>query len=301
MLSTQPSTSFHPHARGGRTAHRGSRSRGIAIAMTIAATTGLLSGEGIVAQSAPPAPAASVLGFTAQRAAQRGARGAIRRRARRRGLETWMQRLAARPHHVGSPGAKETPSSSPGSSAPGATRRDRGVPGALPDADERRAGDGRARRDSPPRSPSRPLPEDATSGQTAEQLPTYNAYSIDGDVTGELVYVNYGVPEDYEELERRGIDVKGKIVIARYGGSWRGIKPKVAAEHGAIGCIIYSDPATTATRQGDAYPKGGWRPGAGRAARLGGRHAGLPRRPADARRRRDHGRQAAATAPRPRR
>ena len=82
------------------------------------------------------------------------------------------------------------------------------------------------------------LKEDATSGQQDEQLPTYNAYSADGDVTAPLVYVNYGTPADYEELARRGIDVKGKIVISRYGGSWRGIKPKVAAEHGAVGCII---------------------------------------------------------------
>lgn len=103
------------------------------------------------------------------------------------------------------------------------------------------------------------LAEDRTSGQKAEQLPTYNAYSADGDVTGELVYVNYGVPADYEELVRRGIDVRGKIVIARYGGSWRGIKPKVAAEHGAIGCLIYSDPAGDGFVQGDAYPAGGWR------------------------------------------
>src|SRR2546422_167493 len=84
--------------------------------------------------------------------------------------------------------------------------------------------------------------ERALEGRFDAQLPVYNAYSIDGDVTGELVYVNFGVPKDYEELERRGIDVKGKIVIARYYGSWRGIKPKVAAEHGAIGCVIYSDP-----------------------------------------------------------
>src|SRR5256886_6457197 len=103
------------------------------------------------------------------------------------------------------------------------------------------------------------LKEDATSGQKSEQLPTYNAYSINGDVTGQLVYVNYGVPEDYEVLERRGIDVKGKIVIARYGGSWRGIKPKVAAEHGAIGCIIYSDPRDDGYFQGDVYPKGAFR------------------------------------------
>ena len=86
------------------------------------------------------------------------------------------------------------------------------------------------------------LAVDPTSNQTAEQLPTYNAYSADGDVTAPLVYVNYGDREDYEQLDRLGVSVKGAIVIARYGAAWRGIKPKVAAEHGAIGCIIYSDP-----------------------------------------------------------
>ncbi|HSP06853.1 MAG TPA: transferrin receptor-like dimerization domain-containing protein, partial [Acidobacteriota bacterium] len=101
--------------------------------------------------------------------------------------------------------------------------------------------------------------EDHTSGQKDEQLPIYNAYSTDGDVTGDLVYVNYGVPKDYEELALRGIDVRGKIVIARYGESWRGVKPKVAAEHGAIGCILYSDPNGDGYYQGDVYPKGGWR------------------------------------------
>ena len=104
---------------------------------------------------------------------------------------------------------------------------------------------------------------DASSAQLAEQLPTYNAYSIDGDVTGPLVFVNYGVPADYEELERRGISVKGAIVIAKYGGSWRGIKPKVAAEHGAIGTLIYSDPADDGYGQGDVYPKGPYRPSDG--------------------------------------
>ena len=104
-----------------------------------------------------------------------------------------------------------------------------------------------------------PLKEDGTSYQTDEQLPTYNAYSIDGDVTGELVYVNYGIPSDYDQLDRMGISVKGKIVIARYGGAWRGIKPKVAAEHGAIGCIIYSDPKNDGYYVGDVYPKGAWR------------------------------------------
>ena len=103
------------------------------------------------------------------------------------------------------------------------------------------------------------LKEDATSGQTKEQLPTYNCYSHDGDVTGELVFVNYGIPEDYDYLERLGIDVRGKIVIAKYGKSWRGIKPKVAQEHGAIGCIIYSDPKDDGYYQGDVYPKGAYK------------------------------------------
>ncbi len=100
---------------------------------------------------------------------------------------------------------------------------------------------------------------DPTSNQQAEQLPTYNAYSADGDVTAPLVYVNYGVPADYDELERRGISVKGAIVIARYGQSWRGIKPKVAAEHGAVGALIYSDPRDDGYQQGETFPKGPWR------------------------------------------
>lgn len=101
---------------------------------------------------------------------------------------------------------------------------------------------------------------DPTSNQAAEQLPTYNAYSIDGDVTAPLVYVNHGNREDYEQLDRLGISVKGAIVIARYGEGWRGIKPKVAAEHGAVGCIIYSDPKGDGFSNGDDYPSGGWRP-----------------------------------------
>ncbi|HMD43236.1 MAG TPA: transferrin receptor-like dimerization domain-containing protein [Candidatus Acidoferrum sp.] len=105
-----------------------------------------------------------------------------------------------------------------------------------------------------------PVKEDPTSLQTAEQLPTYNAYSIDGDVTGPLVYVNYGLPEDYEILERRGISVKGAIIIARYGHSWRGIKPQVGAEHGAIGCILYSDPRDDGYAGGEVFPNGPYRP-----------------------------------------
>jgi N-acetylated-alpha-linked acidic dipeptidase len=107
------------------------------------------------------------------------------------------------------------------------------------------------------------VPQDPTTAQTSEQLPTYNAYSADGDVTAPLVYVNYGNREDYEQLDRFGISVKGAIVIARYGHGWRGIKPKVAAEHGAIGCIIYSDPSGDGYFKGDAFPGGGWRPSGG--------------------------------------
>jgi N-acetylated-alpha-linked acidic dipeptidase len=105
-----------------------------------------------------------------------------------------------------------------------------------------------------------PVPQDPTSNQQSEQLPTYHVYSIDGDVTAPLVYVNYGVPEDYEQLERMGISVKGAIVIARYFHSWRGIKPKVAAEHGAVGCLIYSDPHEDGYVDGDTFPQGAWRP-----------------------------------------
>ncbi len=103
------------------------------------------------------------------------------------------------------------------------------------------------------------IPEDKDSDD-ANQLPTANLYSADGDVTAPLVFVNYGIPEDYQVLDSLGIDVKGKIVIAKYGHSWRGIKPKVAAEHGAVGCIIYSDPEDDGYRVDDVYPKGPMRP-----------------------------------------
>ena len=105
-----------------------------------------------------------------------------------------------------------------------------------------------------------PVSVDPTSNQQSQQLPTYNAYSADGDVTAPLVYVNFGLPEDYDQLARLGVSVKGAIVIARYWGAWRGIKPKVAAEHGAVGCIIYSDPRDDGYFGGDVFPKGPMRP-----------------------------------------
>ena len=105
-----------------------------------------------------------------------------------------------------------------------------------------------------------PVPEDPTSKLGAEALPPYVAYQGDGDVTAPVVYVNYGMPADYDALAARGISVQGKIVLARYGAGWRGLKPKLAQEHGAVGCLIYSDPADDGYIEGDPYPRGGARP-----------------------------------------
>src|SRR5437588_8601292 len=174
-------------------------------------------------------------------------------------LREWMKRLSARPHHVGSAYDRDNAEFLLG------LFRSWGYDALIESFDvlfptpKTRLLELTAPEKYTARLAEPTLKEDSTSGQTSEQLPTYNAYSIDGDVTGDLVYVNYGVPADYEELERRGVDVKGKIVISRYGGSWRGIKPKVAAEHGAIGCIIYSDPRDDGYSQGDVYPKGAYR------------------------------------------
>ena len=107
-----------------------------------------------------------------------------------------------------------------------------------------------------------PVRGDASSALDGA-LPPYNVYGGDGDVTAGLVYANYGMPDDYKELQRRGVDVRGKIVITRYGGGWRGLKPKLAQQHGAVGCLIYSDPQNDGYSIGDVYPKGGWRPADG--------------------------------------
>jgi N-acetylated-alpha-linked acidic dipeptidase len=174
-------------------------------------------------------------------------------------LRDWMKRISARPHHVGSPHNKEN------ADFIAAQFRSWGYDTKLEEfqvlfpTPKTRIVEMTSPEKFKLKLQETELKEDATSGQISEQLPSYNAYSIDGDVTAPLVYVNYGVPGDYEELARRGIDVKGKIVISRYGGSWRGIKPKVAAEHGAVGCIIYSDPRNDGFYQGDVYPKGPYR------------------------------------------
>ena len=103
------------------------------------------------------------------------------------------------------------------------------------------------------------VPEDPSSSNP-KIIPLFNGYSPSGDVTAPLVYVNYGLPPDYDALKKAGVDVTGKIAIARYGNSFRGVKAKVAQDHGAVGLIIYSDPADDGYSQGDVYPKGPWRP-----------------------------------------
>jgi N-acetylated-alpha-linked acidic dipeptidase len=107
------------------------------------------------------------------------------------------------------------------------------------------------------------VPGDRTSTQSAAELPAYNVYGADGDVTADLIYVNRGMPDDYDELEREGGSVRGRIVLVRYGGGWRGLKPKLAFEHGAVGCLIYSDPQDDGFGAGDTYPRGGYRPADG--------------------------------------
>src|SRR5882762_2833897 len=176
-------------------------------------------------------------------------------------MREYMRRLSERPHHVGSPYDKEN------AEWLAAKFKEFGLdthieefdilfPTPLERAVELVSGGPKfvAKLQEPA------LQQDPTSNQQSEQLPTYNAFSIDGDVTAPLVFVNYGIPEDYEQLERLGVSVKGAIVIAKYGHSWRGIKPKVAAEHGAIGCLIYSDPDGDGFKQGETFPGGAWRP-----------------------------------------
>ncbi len=171
-------------------------------------------------------------------------------------LDQWMKHLSARPHHVGSPYDKEVVDFVAARFKQwGFTVKVERFDVLFPTPKVRLLEMTQPTKFSASLLEP-PVEGDASSAQTEEALPGYNCFSIDGDVTGELVYVNYGVPEDYEELEKRGIDVKGKIVIARYLGSWRGIKPKVAAEKGAIGCIIYSDPRDDGYFQGDVYPEG---------------------------------------------
>src|SRR5205085_7370190 len=210
------------------------------------------------AQTTPEKP---LFGFTSESAQQqRALESDFDAKLNPQHLHDWMQRLTARPHHLGSAYDKAN------AEFIASLFREWGYDTKIEEFDvlfptpRTRFVElvGPMKFAANLNEPA--LPEDPTSGQKDEQLPTYNAYSVDGDVTAELVYVNYGIPQDYEELDRRGIDVRGKIAIARYGGSWRGIKPKVAAEHGAVGCLIYSDPRDDGYAAGDVYPQGAWRP-----------------------------------------
>src|SRR5277367_3580854 len=171
-------------------------------------------------------------------------------------LLSYMQRLSARPHHVGSPYDKDN------AEWILARFKEWGLDAHIEEFDvlfptpKIRVLEMTAPTKFTAKLEEPALAIDPTSNQKSEQLPTYNAYSIDGDVTAPLVFVNYGLPEDYEKLDRLGISVKGAIVIAKYLQSWRGVKPKVAAEHGAIGCLIYSEPKDDGYSVDKVFPDG---------------------------------------------
>ena len=171
----------------------------------------------------------------------------------------YMKRMAAEPHHAGSPASKAVAEYTLG------LLRQWGYDAKIAEFEALLPYPTQALVElTAPAKLRLKLKEPATSSDSdsgdRNQLPLYNSYSASGDVTAPLVYVNYGVPADYERLAKLGVDVKGKIVIARYGSSWRGTKPKVAAEHGAVGCLIYSDPRDDGFYQGDTFPNGPYRP-----------------------------------------
>jgi N-acetylated-alpha-linked acidic dipeptidase len=174
-----------------------------------------------------------------------------------------MQRLSARPHHVGSPYDKDNAEWILAQlKSYGLDAKIEQFDTLFPTPKSRKLELlGETKFTASLQEPA--IAVDPTSDQQNEQLPTYNAFSRDGDVTAPLVYVNYGTPADYEQLDAMGVSVKGAIVIARYGQSWRGIKPKLAAEHGAVGCIIYSDPRDDGYFVDSVYPNGPMRPADG--------------------------------------
>ena len=209
---------------------------------------------------APSSIAPSIRGFSPdQFAAQRDRESKARDMPQPERIRTYMERMSADPHHAGSAGSRAVAEyASALMKEWGIEARIESFEGLMPYPTARilemtSPTVYKAKLQEPV------LPEDKDTAD-AGQLPTYNAYSASGDVTGQLVYVNYGNPEDYETLKKLGIDVRGKIVIARYGNGWRGIKPKLAAENGAIACIIYSDPKEDGYYRGDVYPKGPYRP-----------------------------------------
>ncbi len=177
-------------------------------------------------------------------------------------LRIYMDRMAAKPHHAGSPGSKAIADYLATQLTEwGFDTRIETFQALIPYPATRvleMTGPVRFRA----KLAEPPIPEDPATSQD-NQLPTFNAYAASGDVTAPLVYVNYGQPEDFEYLKKQGVDLKGKIVIARYGRSWRGLKPKLAQDNGAVGCLIYSDPREDGFFQNDVYPKGPMRPADG--------------------------------------
>jgi N-acetylated-alpha-linked acidic dipeptidase len=230
-------------------------------AVLAAALTFAASSASAQAPATPPAPA--LYGFSSAHAAeQRALEARFDSFVKAEDQREWMQRLTARPHAVGSPYGKENAEFMAGLFRSwGFDTHIEEFRVLFPTPKLRRL-----ELVAPTRFTAAlaepPIAEEHSSGQ-AEQLPPYNAYSPDGDVTGDLVYVNFGRQQDYADLERRGIDVKGKVVLARYGAGWRGMKPKIAAEHGAVGCILFSDPRGYGYFEGDPYPAGGWMPDQG--------------------------------------
>ena len=223
--------------------------------------TALLLLSTLAVFASPAEEPATLQGFSANASqAERDWEGKFRSIPSPDNLRDYMKRLSARPHHVGSPYDKDNAEWILARFEEwGWDAHIENFDVLFPTPKERlvemlEPTPFKAKLEEPT------VAEDPTSGQHDEQLPTYNAYSADGDVTAPLVYVNYGVPKDYEQLERLGISVKGAIIIARYGGSWRGIKPKVGAEHGAVGCLIYSDPSGDGYFEGDVFPRGAFRP-----------------------------------------
>ena len=223
-------------------------------AKTLALSIGLISG---LASTQSLLAAETLLGFDAAgSAAQRVLEADFDSRIDAREMEAWLRDLSFEPHHVGSPKgyanaqrlaelftswgyATEIAEYEILFPTPKTRELELVSPGSFTASLTEEA-----------------LDEDPSTSRTQDLLPPYNAFSRDGEVEAELVFVNYGMPADYEVLERHGISVEGKIAIAKYGRSWRGIKPKLAGEKGAIGTLIYSDPLDDGYGQGETYPQG---------------------------------------------
>ena len=206
-------------------------------------------------------PAPSMLGFAAQGAdAETALEGRFDALLDARDMRAWLERMSSAPNHVGSPHDKANAEFMLEQFRAWGWDATLETFEVLYPTPRRVALDLVAPHGYHASLVEPPIPGDRTSAHTAGALPPYNVYGADGDVTAELVYVNYGMPDDYRELSRRGISVKGRIVIARYGAGWRGLKPKLAWQHGAIGCIIYSDPRDDGYGAADTYPAGAGRP-----------------------------------------